>query len=910
MSNIIECNALTVRYKSTTAIHNIALSIPAGLTVGIIGPDGVGKSTLLSLIAGERVMQKGQLQVLGGDIRDEKHRAAICSDIAYMPQGLGKNLYPTLSVEENLQFFAKLFGHNRAQRRIRIDNLTKRTGLYPFLSRPAGKLSGGMKQKLGLCCALIHDPRLLILDEPTTGVDPLARSQFWSLIKDIRKAQPNITVLVATAYMDEAQQFDHLIALNAGEILASGSPASLLEETQTTNLEAAFIALLPAGAKQQHRNVVVQPYKASEHTKTAIEAKNLTMKFGDFTAVNNVSFTIGKGEIFGFLGSNGCGKSTTMKMLTGLLPQTSGEAWLLGSPLAANDINTRYRVGYMSQSFSLYTELTVRQNLTLHAKLFKVASKILNSRVDEMLNRFALSHHQHSLPNDLPLGIRQRLSLAVAMVHKPEVLILDEPTSGVDPVARDNFWQLLISLARKDGVTIFISTHFMNEAVRCDRISLMHAGEVLVTDTPQAIKASKSADTLEQAFIDYLVEAQTPENQTQNTEQSAPEGVSADKATPPNKRAKGLRRLLSYASRETLELIRDPIRLTMSFLGSMVLMVVIGYGITMDVDDLSYAVFDRDQTSTSLNYRNALSGSRYFNEQPVITSYADMDRRMKSGELSLAVEIPPEFSQKLHKGEQVEIGAWIDGAMPSRAETIQGYVTGIHLKWLLQQASQASQVQSTSSINVESRYLYNPDVQSLVAIVPAVMPMLLLMIPALLTSLAVVREKELGSIINLYVTPVTRIEFLLGKQLPYIATSFVSFLLLVAMAVGLFDVPLKGDMLVLCIITLLFVTFSTSFGLLASVFTNSQIAAILLTTIGTMVPAVQFAGMITPVSALEGAGRLIGELHPISYFLTASRGIFSKGLGFGTLDFAVFAIAISIPITLWLATVLLRKQER
>ncbi|WP_333971151.1 ribosome-associated ATPase/putative transporter RbbA [Alteromonas mediterranea] len=910
MSNIIECNALTVRYKSTTAIHNIALSIPAGLTVGVIGPDGVGKSTLLSLIAGERVMQKGQLQVLGGDMRDEKHRAAICSDIAYMPQGLGKNLYPTLSVEENLQFFAKLFGHNRAQRRIRIDNLTKRTGLYPFLSRPAGKLSGGMKQKLGLCCALIHDPRLLILDEPTTGVDPLARSQFWSLIKDIRKAQPNITVLVATAYMDEAQQFDHLIALNAGEILASGSPASLLEETQTTNLEAAFIALLPAGAKQQHRNVVVQPYKASEHTKTAIEAKNLTMKFGDFTAVNNVSFTIGKGEIFGFLGSNGCGKSTTMKMLTGLLPQTSGEAWLLGSPLAANDINTRYRVGYMSQSFSLYTELTVRQNLTLHAKLFKVASKILDSRVDEMLNRFALSHHQHSLPNDLPLGIRQRLSLAVAMVHKPEVLILDEPTSGVDPVARDNFWQLLISLARKDGVTIFISTHFMNEAVRCDRISLMHAGEVLVTDTPEAIKASKSADTLESAFIDYLVEAQTPANQAQKPDQNAQESFSADKTTPPSKRAKGLRRLLSYASRETLELIRDPIRLTMSFLGSMVLMVVIGYGITMDVDDLSYAVFDRDQTSTSLNYRNALSGSRYFNEQPAITSYADMDRRMKSGELSLAVEIPPEFSQKLHKGEQVEIGAWIDGSMPSRAETIEGYVTGIHLKWLLQQASQASQVQSTSSINVESRYLYNPDVQSLVAIVPAVMPMLLLMIPALLTSLAVVREKELGSIINLYVTPVTRIEFLLGKQLPYIATSFVSFLLLVAMAVWLFDVPLKGDMLVLCIITLLFVTFSTSFGLLASVFTNSQIAAILLTTIGTMVPAVQFAGMITPVSALEGAGRLIGELHPISYFLTASRGIFSKGLGFGTLDFAVFAIAISIPITLWLATVLLRKQER
>jgi len=910
MSHIIECSQLTVRYKSTTAIDNIKLSIPAGVTVGIIGPDGVGKSTLLSLIAGERMMQQGSLQVLGGDMRDKKHREAICSDIAYMPQGLGKNLYPTLSVEENLQFFAKLFGHSRKQRRARIDNLTKRTGLYPFLSRPAGKLSGGMKQKLGLCCALIHDPRLLILDEPTTGVDPLARSQFWSLIRDIHTAQPNITVLVATAYMDEAQQFNHLIALNAGKILATGSPQDLLARTQTSNLESAFIALLPSEIKHHHHSVEVQPYNAAIHNETAIEAKNLTMKFGDFVAVDKVSFTIGKGEIFGFLGSNGCGKSTTMKMLTGLLPQTSGEAWLLGSPLAANDINTRYRVGYMSQSFSLYTELTVRQNLVLHAKLFKVPATKVEGRVDEMLNRFALSQHQHNLPHALPLGIRQRLSLAVAMVHKPEVLILDEPTSGVDPIARDNFWQLLITLARQDGVTIFISTHFMNEAARCDRISLMHAGKVLITDTPEAIKAQKSADTLEAAFIEYLVEAQMSSTHTNASEQGLALAASTTTQQTPSKRAKGLRRLLSYASRETLELMRDPIRLTMSFLGSMVLMVVIGYGITMDVEDLSYAVFDRDQSSISLDYRNALSGSRYFDEKPAITSYADMDKRMKSGEISLAVEIPPEFGQYVHKGEQVEIGAWIDGAMPSRAETIEGYVTGIHVKWLLQQASQMSQAQSSSSINVVSRYLYNPDIRSLVAIVPAVIPMLLLMIPALLTSLAVVREKELGSIINLYVTPVSKLEFLLGKQLPYIATSFISFLLLVAMAVWLFNVPLKGDVLALFVIALLFVTFSTSFGLLASVFTNSQIAAILLTTIGTMVPAVQFAGMITPVSALEGAGRLIGEVHPVSYFLLASRGIFSKGLGFGTLDFAVFAIAIAIPITLWLATVLLNKQER
>jgi len=922
MTDVIACEGLTVQYKTTTAIEDISLRIPRGATVGFIGPDGVGKSTLLSLIAGERELQQGTLNVLDGDMRARAHRNAICADIAYMPQGLGKNLYPTLSVEENLQFFAKLFGHGRKERRKRIDNLTQRTGLYPFLSRPAGKLSGGMKQKLGLCCALIHDPKLLILDEPTTGVDPLARSQFWRLIADIRQAgankdQADLTVLVATAYMDEAQQFEHLIAMNDGKVLATGSPADLLANTNTTNLEAAFIALLPESIRRSHQPVVITPIDTDSHTPIAIEAKGLTMRFGDFTAVDNVSFSIRKGEIFGFLGSNGCGKSTTMKMLTGLLPQSAGEAWMLGSVLDPNDLATRYRVGYMSQSFSLYNELTVAQNLVLHARLFKVPEAQHKARVEEMMKRFSLSQHRDALPASLPLGLRQRLSLAVAMVHKPEVLILDEPTSGVDPIARDNFWRLLIALAREDGVTIFISTHFMNEAARCDRISLMHAGNVLVTDAPEAIIERKQAATLEDAFIAYLEAAQPEDSASANGKEKDASSIHAGDSSAhasSSKKGRGymrsLQRLMSYATRESLELMRDPIRLTMAFLGSIVLMVVIGYGITMDVEDLQYAVFDRDKSAISEQYTNSLAGSRYFVTQPAITSYEDMDRRMKSGELSLAIEIPPDFGQKLHKGEDVEIGAWIDGSMPSRAETIEGYVEGIHLTWLVEQAAQTSTSTTTSLISVQSRYMYNPDIKSLVAIVPAVIPMLLLMIPALLTSLAVVREKELGSIINLYVTPVRKLEFLLGKQLPYIVTSFVSFILLVLMAVYFFNVPLKGDMLAFSIIALLFVTFSTSFGLLASVFTNSQIAAILLTTIGTMVPAVQFAGMITPVSALEGAGKVIGELHPVSYFLLASRGIFSKGLGFGTLDFAVYAIAAAIPITLWLSVALLKKQER
>uniref|UniRef100_UPI00016B2662 ATP-binding cassette domain-containing protein n=1 Tax=Burkholderia pseudomallei TaxID=28450 RepID=UPI00016B2662 len=511
--SVIRFSDVSLRYGKTVALERITLEIPAGLTIGLIGPDGVGKSSLLALAAGARALQTGAVDALGGDMRSRRHRERVCRRIAYMPQGLGKNLYPTLSVEENLQFFARLFGHDADERRRRIDALTRSTGLFAFLSRPAGKLSGGMKQKLGLCCALIHDPDLLILDEPTTGVDPLARAQFWDLIARIRSERPAMSVIVATAYMDEAQRFDWLIAMDAGRVLATGAPAELLARTGCDSLEAAFIALLPEDERRGHKPVTLEPLRADAQTGTAIEARGLTMRFGDFTAVDHVSFRIRRGEIFGFLGSNGCGKSTTMKMLTGLLPATEGTAQLFGKTVDPKDINTRRRVGYMSQAFSLYSELTVRQNLVLHARLFGVPAAEIDARVDEMARRFGLADIYDMLPDSLPLGMRQRLSLAVAMVHKPELLILDEPTSGVDPVARDSFWQLMIDLARRDRVTIFISTHFMNEAQRCDRISLMHAGRVLASDAPAALVRARGAATLEEAFIGYLVDASAQEAQ-------------------------------------------------------------------------------------------------------------------------------------------------------------------------------------------------------------------------------------------------------------------------------------------------------------------------------------------------------------------------------------------------------------
>ncbi|RQS63287.1 ribosome-associated ATPase/putative transporter RbbA [Burkholderia sp. Bp8984] len=912
---VARLSGVSLRYGDKAALDDVTLDIPAGRMIGLIGPDGVGKSSLLALVSGARAIQQGRVWTLDGDLSSRRHRARVCRRIAYMPQGLGRNLYATLSVEENLQFFARLFGHDAAERRRRIDALTRSTGLQPFLDRPAGKLSGGMKQKLGLCCALIHDPDLLILDEPTTGVDPLSRAQFWELIGRIRAARPAMSVLVATAYMDEARRFDRLIAMDAGRVLATGSPGELLERTGCDTLEAAFIALLPEARRHGHQPVVIAPFQADRAAGYAIEADGLTMRFGDFVAVDHVSLQIRRGEIFGFLGSNGCGKSTTMKMLTGLLPASQGTATLFGRPVAANDIDTRRRVGYMSQGFSLYGELTVRQNLVLHARLFGVPEADVPARVTEMVARFGLADALDALPERLPLGMRQRLSLAVAMVHKPELLILDEPTSGVDPVARDDFWRLMIELARNDRVTIFISTHFMNEAARCDRISLMHAGRVLASAAPEELVRLRGAATLEDAFIGYLSDAQKADGAD-----GAPADAPADAgwlAAPPAAAGAGRAaawfspaRAGSYLWREVLELRRDPLRATLALFGSLVLMCVISIGISLDVDNLTFAVLDRDQSILSQDYAQNLTGSRYFVPRAPLADDRDIERRMRNGRLSLAIEIPPGFARDVARGRRVEIGAWVDGAMPMRAETIRGYVAGMHENWLRDQAKRRLGVSLAPAVDIAIRYRYNPDVKSLPAMIPAIMPMLLLMLPAMLTALAVVRERELGSIVNLYVTPVTRAEFLLGKQAPYVMLAMLNFLLMVVLADLVFGVRIKGSFATLAAAVLIFNVVATGIGLFASTFTRSQIAAIFMTIVGTLIPVVQFSGLLTPLSSLEGSGKWVGTVYPATYMLAISRGVYNKALGLADLSSQFWPMLAAAPVILVMTGVLLRKQER
>ncbi|RAI58213.1 ribosome-associated ATPase/putative transporter RbbA [Roseicella frigidaeris] len=891
------------RYGAARALDGITLTIPAGRMVGLVGPDGVGKSTLLALLAAVRRPQAGELEALGENLRDPAALARFRERIAYMPQGLGRNLYPTLSVAENIAYFGRLFGQARDVRRERAAELVQATGLARFTDRPAGQLSGGMKQKLSLCCALMREPDLLILDEPTTGVDPLSRRQFWTLIDRLRARRPTMSVLVATAYMDEAERFDWLAALDAGKVTVTGSPAEIRQRTGTASFEQAFIAMLPEDRRRGYEPVVITPPPPPRPGEgPVIEAEGLTKRFGDFVAVDHVNLSVRRGEIFGFLGSNGSGKSTTMRMLTGLLPASEGHATVLGQrPGAGGD--SRRQVGYMSQAFSLYGELTVRQNLELHAHLFHLPPDRAAARIAAVLRDFDLEQVVDAAPESLPLGVRQRLQLAAAVVHEPALLILDEPTSGVDPVARDLFWRHLLRLSRQQGVTIFISTHFMNEAERCDRISLQHAGRILAVGKPAELVAQRHAASLEEAFIGWLEEAAGPEEATPDL----PAPAAARQPARPTRFAPG--RLLACAWREALELLRDRVRLAFALVGPVVLMIAFGFGISFDVENLPYAVLDGDQSPDSRGLLESFAGSRYFSARPPLPSEAAAEAALRAARIALAIEVPPRFGHDLRRGDRPEVSVLVDGAMPFRAETARSYVMGLSQTWLRDEQALSPLPRQRDAASIETRFRYNQAFRSAVAIVPGVIMLMLMLVPAMLAAVGVVREKESGAIANFRATPVTAPEFLIGKQLPYIAVALASFAALVLAARLVFGVPVLGSGAALAGGAVLYVLASTGFGLLISAFVASQVAAIFAAAILSVVPAVNFSGLLVPTSSLSGAARAIGLAFPSGWFQQISIGTMSKGLGLAEtwvnhLALAGFAIGFVLA-----ASLLLRKQE-
>ena len=555
---VIHITGFKKSYGRTVAVNGADLSVMPGEIFGLIGPDGAGKSTLMKAVAGVLTYDGGLVSVFGANVVSEKTAEIIKPRIGFMPQGLGLNLYPELSVEENIRFFGKLRLVPRKDLDERKENLLSITRLSAFRDRPMKNLSGGMKQKLGLICSLIHEPALIILDEPTTGVDPVSRRDFWAILARLIRER-GMTAFVSTAYMDEASRFHRVSLMHEGKVIAGGEPEAITSlvpgimaafcaepavsaltllknrfgqveamggklrvflkgETEKTapavlekalagiaikeltlvepELEDVFLQLIAQESPSPPVRIQDQVRGESRDTagKTAIEASGLVRCFGDFKAVDRVSFKVPYGEIFGLLGANGAGKTTVIKMLTGILSPTEGEGQVAGADMRFAGKAIKERIGYMSQAFSLYTDLTVLENIRLYAGIYGLARKTAAERTAWVVSMAGLEGFEHVLSGSLPMGLRQRLALGCALVHRPQVLFLDEPTSGVDPLGRRQLWETFYRLSREEGTAILITTHYMSEAEHCDHLALMFAGKVVADSTPQSMKDALEAE--------------------------------------------------------------------------------------------------------------------------------------------------------------------------------------------------------------------------------------------------------------------------------------------------------------------------------------------------------------------------------------------------------------------------------
>lgn len=499
---VVRVAGLRKHYRARTAIDDISLEVRRGELYGLIGPDGSGKSSLMKSVAGVLTHDAGTVAVFGVTIDSERAADRVKGRLGFMPQGLGLNLYPELSVEENVDYFAQLRLVSKSDLAARKEALLAMTRLARFRDRPMKNLSGGMKQKLGLVCTLIHEPELVILDEPTTGVDPISRRDFWNILGTLLRER-GITALVSTAYLDEATRFDRLALVYGGQVLAEGTPQELRAlapcaepaRAGEPELEPVFVSLLRGRGLGE--GAETPPNAASEEVQrregVAIEARGLTRNYGAFRAVDTLSFSIRHGEIFGLLGANGAGKTTVIKMLTGIVPPSSGTAHVAGVDMRRAGRDVRGRIGYMSQAFSLYADLTVAENLSLSAGVYGLAAADARRRTAWAIGMGGLLGHEHDLTGQLPMGLRQRLALGCALLHRPEVLFLDEPTSGVDPLGRRRFWEILLDLARREGVAILVTTHYMSEAERCDNVGLMHGGRLVDVASPEDMKHTVEA---------------------------------------------------------------------------------------------------------------------------------------------------------------------------------------------------------------------------------------------------------------------------------------------------------------------------------------------------------------------------------------------------------------------------------
>ncbi len=918
------------------ALDDVSLEIARGSLTALVGPDGAGKTTLIRLAAGLMTADSGILRVLDVDVAADPQ--SVQNRIGYMPQRFG--LYEDLSVEENLNLYADLHGVSFEDRRRRYPQLMQMTALGPFGKRLAGRLSGGMKQKLGLACTLVRSPELLLLDEPTVGVDPLSRRELWEIITRLVDEE-KITVLVCTSYLDEADRCAQAVVLHRGSILADGAPrevrelaagrtfladpvagqtarglqADLLREPgvvdavpegghvrfvlgatssddQSATALADGAAVSPAAPRFEdgfmvllHRHASADEHVTAEVSiahapsnngdEPVVECRDLVRQFGAFTAVDHVSFAVRRGEVFGLLGANGAGKTTTFRMLCGLLPASGGSLRVAGLDLRYARASARARIGYVAQKFSLYGQLSVMDNLHFFAGAYGLSGAARTKRIRWALEQFELTDMARTPSERLPGGYKQRLAMAAALMHEPDIVFLDEPTSGVDPLARREFWQRITALADQ-GVTAIVTTHFMEEAEYCDRVVILEAGRVLARGTPAEIRHHARQDgdaaaTMEDAFIGIVEKARDNGDKQRGTK--SPADTVAISGVPQWWNA-GARRVGALVRKEGRQMIRDASSVAIGIVLPVVLILLFGYGLSLDVRDAPLAVVIEEATPAATSLAGAFQLSPYF-DVTMVTAMPEARRLMLAREVDAIVVLRSNFGRQLALGE-ADVQILVHGTDANRARIIESYIRGAIGTWAAQESVEGRPL-AAGPVAVADRLWFNSANESRYFLVPGLIVLIMTLIGAFLTALVMAREWERGTLESLFVTPVRAKEILLSKTIPYFILGLIGLALCIVTAKFLFHVPLRGSLLVLCAASMLYLLVALNMGLLISSSLKSQFVACELTIIVTFLPAMMLSGFLFDLRSMPVAVRAMTYILPARYFVTILQTVFLAG---------------------------------
>lgn len=821
------------------ALDGVDLRVPRGQLTAVYGPDGSGKTTLLRVLAGLITPDAGGYEVDGG--------AASAAAVGYMPQHFG--LYDDLTVRENLALYATLYGLDPRGRETRLLEVVAAVGLHRAERRLAGRLSGGMRQKLALGCALLRRQDLLLLDEPTVGVDPLSRQEMWTLIEDqVRRL--GAAALVATNLAAEAGRCDAVVCLEGGRVVPWEAPRDAVPPRVAARRRA-------AGG-------------GDAGTTPAVELHDVVRRFGQFEAVRGVTFSVERGSVVGLLGANGAGKSTVIRMLCGLLPPSSGAVGVAGLDPRTSPAEARGRIGYVSQKFALYGRLTVRQNLDLFATAYRIDPQRRAARIAWALDAFDLGDAAPREAGALPEGTRRRLSLACALLHEPDILILDEPTSGVDTRTRRGLWDLIEELAH-GGRTVLISTHDMSEAERCDRVILLEAGEMLAEGPPEDLKRTAAPPGGPPAGMEDAVVALL--RRKRHGEGHAPPPPRLESAT--GGADLPLRRVAALVAKECLQVVRDPSSLVLAFVMPLLLLLAFGFGVSLDPRSVPLAVVTERSDGVSESLVGAFLQSPYFD--------ARVTRDMRSAKQSLArhevlgiVWIRAKATKDLIGRGDPEVQVILNGADANTARIAESYVHGAISQWNVTWIT-TMEDRPAPPIFLQPLIWFNRNTLSNLFLVPGLFGIIMALAGTLLSALAAAREWERGTCEGLFTTRATRADMVLQKMVPYVGIGFASSCVTLLLATTVFAIPLRGSLALVLLLIALFLVVSVAFGVVLANRTRNQFAAATLAILGSFMPAFLLSGFIFDLHSMPDWLRYATYAVPARYLLEGLRTLFLVG---------------------------------